>query len=152
VATSSKSNNVMSNYLLELESEIIFRWPDTYDKLRKSHSDHIITSFGICVKKNPSWYIYAEFNQAIITIDLYIMEQRSDFNHVFWSLNAAPPPTDIKGVQHIQTYWVKPDEVKFGYETIHLKPGDNPNKEGASIMTVGQIVRQINTTFFTFSL
>ena len=82
----------MSNYLLELESDIILRWHDTYDKLRKSHTEHIITSFGICVKKNPSWYIYAEFNQTIITINLYIMKQRADFNWVFWSHTAAPPP------------------------------------------------------------
>jgi hypothetical protein len=133
----------MSNYLLELESEIILRWPDTYDKLRKSHSDHIITSFGICVKKNPSWYIYAEFNQTLITIDLYIMEQRADFNQVFWSLNAAPPPADMKGVQHIRTYWIKPDEVGAGFETMHFRPGDNPDKEAVSVMTVRQVIDNI---------
>jgi hypothetical protein len=137
----------MSNYLLELESEIILRWPDTYDKLRKSHSDHIITSFGICVKKNPSWYIYAEYNQTIITIDLYIMEQRADFNQVFWSLNATPPPSDIKGVQHIQTYWIKPDEARAGYETIHFKPSESPDMEGLSIMTVKRVVGQIAAIF-----
>ena len=140
----------MSNYLLELESEIILKWPDTYDKLRKSHSDHIITSFGICVKKDPSWYIYAEYNKSIITVDLYIMERRADFNQVFWSLNATPPPADIKGVQHIQTYWIKPDEVRAGYETIHFIPGDSPDKEGISIMTVRQVVEHIKITFSNY--
>jgi hypothetical protein len=137
----------MSNYLLELENEIILRWPDTYNKLRKSHTDHIITSFGICVKKNPSWYIYAEFNQSIITIDLYIMEQRADFNEVFWSLNSVPPPSDIKGVQHIQTYWVKPDEVRAGYETMHFKPGKSPDMEMESIISVKEVVDHISLCF-----
>lgn len=137
----------MSNYLLELEGEIILKWPETYDKLRKSHTDHIITSFGICVKKNPSWYIFAEYNQTIITIDLYIMEQRADFNQVFWSLNATPPPAELKGVQHIQTYWVKPDEVRSGYETIHFLPDGNPDKKRVSIMTVRQVVEHIALCF-----
>jgi hypothetical protein len=137
----------MSNYLQELENEITLKWPATYDKLRKSYSDQIITSFGICVKKNPSWYIYAEFNQTIITIDLYIMEQRADFNQVFWSLNAAPASTDIKGVQHIQTYWIKPDEVRSGYETIHFEPGDSPDQEGVLIMSVSEVVGHIATVF-----
>jgi hypothetical protein len=141
----------MSNYLLELESEIILKWPHTYDKLRKSHSDNIITSFGICVKKNPSWYIYAEYNQTIMTIDLYIMQQRADFNQVFWSLNATPPPAELKGVEHIQTYWVKPDEVKAGYETICFKPGDNPDKVGVSTLTVRQVVAHIAFSFNSLS-
>jgi hypothetical protein len=136
----------MSNYLLELEIEIILKWPATYSKLRKSHSDGIITSFGICIRSNPCWYIFAQYDRTIITIDLYVVEDRADFNQVIWSLTSAASAT-LKGVNHILKYWVKPDEVQSGYETIHFKPDESLDKEGISIMTVKQVVGHIDVTF-----
>jgi len=140
----------MSNYLLELEKEITLRWPGTYDKLRKSQSDHIITSFGICIRSSPCWYIYAEYDQTVITIDLYVIENRADFNQILWSLTSTVPP-DVKGVNHIQRYWVKPEEVLSGYETIHFKPGDNPDKERILIMTAREVAGHIAKAFGGFS-
>jgi hypothetical protein len=136
----------MSNYLLELESEITLKWPATYSKLRKSHSDGIITSFGICIRSSPCWYIFALYDQTLITIDLYVVEDRADFNEVIWSLTSTAP-ADMKGINHIQKYWIKPDEVQSGYETIHFKPDESPGKEGIPIMTVKQVVGHIDVTF-----
>jgi hypothetical protein len=132
----------MSNYLLELENEIILKWSGTYDKLRKSHSEHIITSFGICVRSSPCWYIFAEYDHTIIAINLYVVEDKVEFNQVVWLLTSTAPP-DREGIKHIQKYWVKPDEVRSGYETIHFEPGDIPDQEGVLIMTVKQVVSHI---------
>jgi hypothetical protein len=42
---------------------------------------------------------------------------------------------------------VKPDETKFTYETMHFNPGDNPDKEAVSVMTVKQVVWYIASVF-----
>ena len=75
------------------------------------------------------------------------MEQRGDFNQVFWSLNSTPSPMDITGIQHIQTYWIKPDEARSGFETIHFEPSESPDKKGVSIMAVRQVVEHIALRF-----
>lgn len=138
----------MSNYLPELEAEIIQRWPSTYNKLRKSHSDDIVTSLGVCIRNNPCWYIYAQFDWTIITIDLYVIEERADFNDVIWSLTSSAP-LNAKGVKHIQVYWVKPEEESLGFETINFIPGNNPDKGKISFMMVKQIVDHISNVFGT---
>lgn len=80
------------------------------------------------------------------SIDLYVIEERVDFNEVIWSLTSSAP-LNAKGVKHIQTYWIKPDEVRSGYETIHFNPGDCPDKEGIPIMSVRQVVEDIALSF-----
>lgn len=138
----------MSNYLPELEAEIIQRWPRTFNKLRKSHSDDIVTSLGVCIRNSPCWYIYAEYDWAKISIDLYVIEERTDFNEVIWSLTSSAP-LNAKGVKHIQTYWVKPEEESSGFETINFVPGNKPDKEKISFMMVKQALGQISNLFGT---
>jgi hypothetical protein len=136
----------MNNYLLELENEIISRWSGTYDKLRKSPTDDSTTSLGVCIKTSPCWYIFAEYDGTIISIDLFIIDDKADFNQVIWSLTSAAHP-DMKSVKRIQKYWVKPVEVQSGYETVYFTPGDSPDKKSISIMTVKDVVTHISSVF-----
>jgi hypothetical protein len=96
----------MSNYLHELENEITLKCPSTYNKIRKIQSDHLVTSFGICIRSNPCWYICAEYGRSVITIDLYVIEERADFNEVIGSLTSSAP-SNAKGVKRIHKYLVK---------------------------------------------
>ncbi|MCF0057136.1 hypothetical protein [Dyadobacter sp. CY356] len=136
----------MSNYLAELETEIIQRWPSTYNKLRKSHSDDIVTSLGVCIRNNPCWYIYAEYDGTIISIDLYVIQERANFNEVIWSLTSSAP-VNIIGVRHIQKYWVKPQEQTLGFETIYYVPGKDPDDQSFLKLTIDQILDHILNQF-----
>ena len=138
----------MSNYLPELEAEIIQRWPSTYNKLRKSHSDDIVTSLGVCIRNNPCWYIYSEYDWTVVTVNLYIIEERADFNEVIWSLTDSAS-TNANGVKHIRKYLVKPEELAAGFETISFVPGNNSGKDGVRILTVKELVDHILNLFNT---
>jgi hypothetical protein len=137
----------MSNYLLELENEITSWWPVTYDKLRKSKSEHIITSFGISIKYDPCWYIFAEYDHAVVTIDLYVVDKKDEFNQNIWHLTAANKHPKTRSIRHIQKYWVKPDEISTGFETVHENPADKQGKENSFILTPKQVVNHIADLF-----
>jgi rRNA processing protein Krr1/Pno1 len=137
----------MSNYLLELENEITSRWPITYDKLRKSKSEHIITSFGISVKYNPCWYIFAEYDHSLVTIDLYVVDKKDEFNQNIWHLTSANKHPKTRTIRHIQKYWIKPEEIATGFETIHENPDVEPSHDSIAILTARQVVNHIATLF-----
>jgi hypothetical protein len=137
----------MSNYLLELENEITSRWPITYDKLRKSKSEHIITSFGISIKYDPCWYIFAEYDHALVTIDLYVVDKKEEFNQNVWHLTSANKHPKTRSIRHIQKYKVKPEEIARGFETIHENPADKTSLHNSSILTPKQVVNHIAGLF-----
>jgi hypothetical protein len=137
----------MSSYLLELEDQITLRWPKAYDRLGRIHFNNIRTFFGVSLKSDPPWYICAEYDCSIIMIDLFVIEDRAEFNQRIWSLTPASP-FDMTTVKWIQKYWVKPLEVSYGYETIHFNPEDCLHKKHISVMTVKEVVAHINESLY----
>lgn len=136
----------MSNYLPELEAEILLRYPNTYNKLRKSHSDDIVTYLGVCVRNKPCWYIYSEYDWTVITIDLYVIDERADFNELVWSLTTSSS-SNSKGVKHIHKYLIKPDEVAAGFETVDFTPGARLDKDDVRTLTVKQLIDHISIQY-----
>jgi hypothetical protein len=128
--------------------EITLKWPKTYVRLGRIHLNGKKTFFGVSLKSDPPWYICAEYDCVIITIDLFVIVDRAAFNRRIWSLTPAAP-LDMTGVKRVQTYWVEPNKGLYGYETIHFIPEYSPYEKHISVMNIKEVVEHISQIIYS---